>query len=290
MRFRLSFALVALLLGTPAIAQAQYVIEGVVHDAATLQPLSGVAVFLVDDATGAVVSPGVLDDPAQQGRVTAEDGRYRFDVAQIGIVRLTIERPDAQLVFPSATRPPADGIACREVPCPNNQINESGTPTADGIHALRFDTNIAGGGLNNHLPVDRLDKLITATLGRRSPAHTPRGPRGVHGVLRHEAARADRGLRDRAVDPRGAAAAAGFRGRRAPLGHVHRRGGGDTAVGPRAARRAGRDGTERAAPATGRGARRPAAHADVGPGAGVVGASGRDHRLQRVRDLARDRR
>lgn len=165
MRFRLSCsaALVALL-ATPAIAEAQYVIEGVVHDAATLQPLSGVAVFLLDDATGDVVSPGALDDPAQQGRVTAEDGRYRFDVAAVGIVRLSIERPDAQIVFPSATRPPAEGVACREIQCPNNQINESGTPTADGIHALRFDTNIAGGGLNNHLPVDRLDKLITATL------------------------------------------------------------------------------------------------------------------------------
>lgn len=163
------FVLVAVAMILPRISFAQFVIEGVVHESDTLAPVSGVAVFLVDDDTGDVVSPGELTDPSQQGRVTGEDGRYLFEVQTVRRVRLSLDRQDLRFVFPSAERPPPGdgplgGVACSTISCPNGEVDPSTAPTESGTYALRFSTNTPGSARNNHVPVDKLDRLITATL------------------------------------------------------------------------------------------------------------------------------
>lgn len=167
LRFSLAIAAASTLV--PAAAHAQLLVEGVIHESDTLAPVGGVAVFLVDDASGEVVSPGRLADPAQQGRVTDADGRYRFEVDGPGAVRLSIERPDSRFVFPSADRPPEGpaplgGIACSTVPCPGGALVDSAEPVDGGRYALRFRTADATSARNNHVPIDRLDRLIRATL------------------------------------------------------------------------------------------------------------------------------
>src|SRR6185436_6107296 len=85
----------AVLLCAPALARAQsFVVDGVIHDATTLAPLSGVAVFILDDASGDILSPGELDDPRAQGQVTGADGRYTLSVKATHLFRLSLERPN----------------------------------------------------------------------------------------------------------------------------------------------------------------------------------------------------
>ena len=49
-----------LVLLAPRAAEAQFVVDGVIHDAARLVPLEGVSLFVVDDQTGVPISPGEL--------------------------------------------------------------------------------------------------------------------------------------------------------------------------------------------------------------------------------------
>lgn len=165
---RVLFIVLALL--WPSLASAQFVVEGVIHDSASLAPLSDVVVFVLDDATGEPVSPGILGTPAQQGQITEADGRYRIEVTDRRMIRLSLERPDSRFVFPSAQRPaPGDGrfggLACSAIPCPGGVIGPSDAPVEEGQpYALRFDTELGRSARNNHVPVDSLPELVSLEL------------------------------------------------------------------------------------------------------------------------------
>lgn len=201
-RTRLGFRPLGLLsflgvLVAPATTQAQsFQIDGVIHDAQSLRPIPGVAVFLRNEATGALLSPGELDPPEQQGQITQVNGRYAFRVRTPGLaVRLELERPDSRFIFPSQSRAPEGpgpygGAACGpEVACPGGLINFEPEPTAATRYVLRFITGPVGSGRNNHLPIDDLSRLITAHLS----ADRQRARRGelVRFLARFESAARD---------------------------------------------------------------------------------------------------
>ncbi len=168
----------AWLFGVPALARAQFLIEGVVHDSQSLAPLSDVVVLVLDDQSGLPLSPGLFRDPQQQGQITGADGRYRVEL-QAGLqVRLSFERPDARFVFPSLLAPPA-GIACTEVSCEGGVIDPSATPVAGGVYAIRFLTDAVRSARNNHVPVDPLGRLVKLELA----ADRDRVARGEHVVF-----------------------------------------------------------------------------------------------------------
>lgn len=164
---RLLFGLLSL---WPASAWAQFEIDGVIHDSGTLTPIAGVAVFLRDETTNELVSPGLLDPPTQQGQLTGANGRYSFRVRDLGLqVRIELERPDSRFVFPSQLRPP-DGpgprgaVGCTGAPCPGGLVNFEPEPQQSSRHLLRFFTGGGGSGRNNHLPIDDLSRLFVAQL------------------------------------------------------------------------------------------------------------------------------
>jgi hypothetical protein len=153
------------------------VIDGVIHDSRTLAPISDVVVFVLDDVTGAPLSPGLFADPTQQGQITAADGRYRIELQPNLVVRLSLERPDARFVFPSVLAPPS-GSACRAVRCDGGAIDPSFNPVQGGIYAIRIDTGSGTSARNNHVPIDPLGELLQFELiADRDRAH-----RGDHVV------------------------------------------------------------------------------------------------------------
>lgn len=173
-----SFFAALALAAVPAVASAQnFVVDGVIHDARTLQPLAGVAVFVLDDQTGAVVSPRFFGNPDQQGQVTGPDGRYDLTLRTPIRVRLSLERPSEQFAFPSRTKPPAGatpllplgGLACSEVPCSGGQLANQAVPAEGQSYALRFDTASGSSARNNHIPVDALKELIQVKLTADRP-------------------------------------------------------------------------------------------------------------------------
>jgi hypothetical protein len=164
-------ALATVLVSSAAHAQ-NFVVDGVIHDALTLAPLSGVAVFIRDDATGVVLSPGELVDPAAQGQVTGPDGKYTLAIRTPQRVFLSLERPSEQFTFPSITKPPLGvtedapfgGMACNDTPCPNGQLSSSTVPIDRSPYALRFDSRSGPSARNNHIPIDALQNLIQVRL------------------------------------------------------------------------------------------------------------------------------
>ena len=159
-----------LVLLAPRAAEAQFVVDGVIHDAARLVPLEGVSLFVVDDQTGVPISPGELLEPSQQGQISGADGRYRFGLrVPSRAVRIQLERPSARFIFPSVTRRPdgegpLGGVACLDVPCPQNLLGPTPAPQAGGRYALRFRGTPGLSALNNHLPVDTRDDLVRVEL------------------------------------------------------------------------------------------------------------------------------
>jgi hypothetical protein len=164
---RLLFGLLSL---WPANAWAQFEIDGVIHDSGSLTPIPGVAVFLRDETTGQLVSPGILNPPTQQGQITGANGRYSFRINDLGIqVRIELERPDSRFVFPSQLRPPEGqapfgAVGCTGAPCPGGLVNFEPEPTDTTRHLVRFFTGGGGSGRNNHLPIDDLSRLFVAQL------------------------------------------------------------------------------------------------------------------------------
>src|SRR6476646_2766009 len=101
-------ALVSRALGVAALmlclltASAAWAVSGVVYDGASFQPISGVQIFLVDDATGVLVPREQLG-PGQQGQRTPITGQYQFDTPA-GVFRLDVRAPDGYQ-FPAKKLP-----------------------------------------------------------------------------------------------------------------------------------------------------------------------------------------
>ena len=171
MRLASTVAQICLLFFWSPVAWAQFQIDGVVHDSETLAPLSDVVLFVLDDNSGELIPPGSLTSPDQQGQITGADGRYEVGLADRSrTIRLSFERADARFVFPSRRFPPLGdseggfgGFGCGAGRCSNGTIDPSRTP-AGGIYALRFQGSATGGARNNHVPIDRLDRLVQIKL------------------------------------------------------------------------------------------------------------------------------
>jgi hypothetical protein len=170
-RLLLPFVLIALFFASEAKAQG-FVVDGVIHDSATLAPLPGIAVFIRDDATNELISPGELVDPGSQGRVTGADGRYALAIRTSRRFRLVLERPSETFSFPSLKKPPIaaaergvyGGFACEEIPCTGGQVAANTAPIERSPYALRFASGPGNNARNNHVPVDDVASLIETRL------------------------------------------------------------------------------------------------------------------------------
>lgn len=152
--------------------------SGVVYNALTREPVSGVTVTLTSSAGDPLPAACFLIS-SQQNQITRQDGRYRFDIipgasascpAGQTEYRITLTTPAGYQPGLSTQLPPQSGVLDAET-CPPDAIPggacqvtaSSVPPTGSALYWIAF---LFGSGdrdiVNNHLPVD---PLVNVTEG-----------------------------------------------------------------------------------------------------------------------------
>ena len=157
--------------------------NGVLYDAVTRLPLSGVPVYL-DGPAGYDAATHLL--PGQSGQVTGTDGLYQFDInfaggAPFGVYTLRFAAPSNYITSlpgtPSSILPPAASSVlctadnCLDVPLIPDPYQvqlqntaPAGAQSTDYYLRFRFDSASDVAVVNNHVPVDPvLDSAIFVT-------------------------------------------------------------------------------------------------------------------------------
>ena len=157
--------------------------NGVLYDAVTRQPLSGIHVF-IDGPAGFDPAGHLL--PGQNGQVTAADGLYEFDInfaggSPLGVYSLRFAAPSSYITtlpaMPSSIIVPLPSSAlcasanCLDVPtAPSPYLVQlqntapAGAQSADYYTRFQFSSLADAPVVNNHIPLDPiLDNAIFVT-------------------------------------------------------------------------------------------------------------------------------
>ncbi len=146
--------------------------SGIIYDVSSLEPVGGVRVALVYDATeptpglaGERVDPARLGHPSQQDQIVPADGFYRFDVEPGFTYRLLVESAGTPWSFPSTQRAPEEGILdVRDRVDVVEQALPIDVAEDEATYWLRFDIEGEDSGVfNNHVPLDGFDSLVSLT-------------------------------------------------------------------------------------------------------------------------------